>query len=80
MADVVIARPREDTFVCIIKRWLAVGDSFQWSPVLIIGLLDDLMLQPDEGFAAFAVKKRHVDVEQSQETVRHVFSASSLAH
>jgi hypothetical protein len=38
-----------------------------------------LFLQTVERFVAFAVKQRHIHVEDTKETVRNVLGASSLA-
>lgn len=45
----------------------------------VVGFFDEFFLEAEEGFFAFAVEKRHVDVEDSEQGVRHVFDARAFA-
>ena len=45
----------------------------------VVGFFHDLFLQAEEGLFAFAVQEGHVDVEDAQEAVGHVFDAAAAA-
>lgn len=46
---------------------------------MVVRLLDDLFLQSLKRFYAFAVQKRHVNVKDAQQAIRHVFDSRSLS-
>lgn len=62
------------------RQQAEVGDlAAPGEDALVVGLLDDLLLQAQEGLLALAVEQGHVDVEDAQQAVRHVLDAAALA-
>ena len=53
--------------------------SLEGKDAMIVGHLDDFFLKPPEGFWSFSIQQRHVDAEDSKQTVSQVLLTCCLS-